>query len=76
MPAAGAEEGSMKNRATWINNTNCDVRMFDHVIAAACNRGDGVLPEEIADVFVLVRTPPGSAADWRLDLKPDDVAGR
>jgi len=63
----------MKNapKPTWINNTNCDTRMFDHLIAAACARGDGVLPEEIADVFELVRTPPGSAAPWRLDLKSD-----
>lgn len=66
----------MKRTATWINNTNTDTSMFDHVIAAACKRGDGVLPEEIADVFELVRTPPGSAAEWRLDFKADDVAGR
>lgn len=66
----------MKHRPTalWMNNTGTDVSFADAEISAACLRGDGVLPEEIADLFTLERTPAGSAAAWRLAFKADDVA--
>lgn len=50
----------------YINNTTADTRQFHAAIVTAIANG-GILPDELIDVFTLTRTPPGSAADWRLD---------
>lgn len=63
----------MNTNALWVNNSGADLSgPFSSAISEACKRGDGVLPEELADLFDLVRTPAGSAAAWRLDFKNDE----
>ena len=40
-------------KIAYVNNTGCDVRMFDEVIMSAIYADSTELPEEIADLFVL-----------------------
>lgn len=65
---ANSTDASRPARCLIFNCTGADTRMFDREIVAACDNG-GVLPEELADLFELVRLPPGSACEWRLGWK-------
>lgn len=51
----------------YMNRTNADVRDFHTIIVEAMNNG-GVFREDFADIFVLTKTPPGSAVDYVLDF--------
>lgn len=51
----------------YMNNTGQDVSDFHQYIMEAINRG-GEFTEELADLFVLTKTPEGSAASWSLDM--------
>ena len=50
-----------------INNTGTDTSMFDAVIAAAIANG-GKFDDDYADIFVLISTPPGAVAPYRLEF--------
>ena len=54
-------------RCTFINNTNKDITMFRDVIYAAL-ANDGKFDEDYADIFVLIPTPPGAVAPYRLEF--------
>jgi len=49
------------------NNTNKDVRAFHSVILEAIANG-GVFGEDYSDIFVLTKTPDGSAVEYVLDF--------
>ena len=49
----------------YMNNTNQDVTKFHSVIMKAIANG-GVFDEDFADIFKLVKTPEGSAAEYVL----------
>ena len=53
--------------ATYIycNNTGADVSAFHAAIIKAAKNG-GVFGDDLADVFVLTKTPAGSACDYIL----------
>ena len=57
----------MTYTCTVINNTGKDTSMFDAVIAAAIANG-GKFDEDYADIFVLIPTPPGAVAPYRLEF--------
>jgi len=50
---------------SYVNNTCQDVTAVHSVIMTAIENG-GVFGEDFADVFVLVKTPEGSAAEYAL----------
>ncbi len=52
----------------YINNTNQDLRAFHAAIMEAIANG-GQFTEDLADIFVLTKTPEGSAAVYALDFK-------
>ena len=49
------------------NNTGKDVSMFDEAIKAAIENG-GQFDEDLADIFVLTKTPEGSACEYILNF--------
>jgi hypothetical protein len=51
----------------YTNNTGCDTRVHHDAIVAACKAG-GVFDDDLADIFVLTRCPPGSACEWALNF--------
>ena len=53
--------------ALYANNTNADIRLVHHLIVEACKNG-GKLGEDLADVFTLTKTPPGSAVEYVLNF--------
>ncbi len=52
---------------TYVNNTNQDVRDFHGAIVAAMENG-GNFNEDLADIFVLTKSPECSAVDYSLDF--------
>jgi len=52
-------------RYAYIDNTGADIRSFHSVIMTAIANG-GVFEEDFSDIFVLVKTPAGSAASFAL----------
>ena len=51
----------------YIDNTGCDTRAHHDAIVAACKAG-GVFDNDLADIFVLTKCPPGSACEWALNF--------
>ena len=49
----------------YINNTNVDTSDFHAAIIDAIANG-GVFTDDLADIFILVKTPEGSAAEYSL----------
>ena len=49
-----------------VNNTGADIRMFDSAIWAAI-KSNGILPDEIADVFLLTSRTVGNEVRWFLN---------
>ena len=66
-----------------INSTGVDIRPVETAVIAACKTG-GILPEELADIFVLVRVPDGvndlatatGRPCWRLTMRNDAEVAR
>ena len=54
-----------------VNNTTADIHgtagMYEAIVEAT--KKEGILPEELEDLFTLTRCPEGSDAEWRLDWK-------
>ena len=50
----------------YVDNVGGATREFHKAIVEAIANG-GKLPEELADVFVLRKTPAGSACEWAVD---------
>lgn len=57
----------MTYKYAYVNNTNQDVSGFHSVIMDAIANG-GEFGEDYADVFTLIKTPEGSAAEYVLDF--------
>lgn len=57
----------MAYKYSYVNNTGTDTRDFHSVIANAIANG-GVFDEDFADIFVLTKTPEGSAAEYSLNF--------
>ena len=55
----------MAYKYAYADATTKDTRMFHPVIMAAIANG-GVFDEDYADIFVLVKTPEGSDAEYIL----------
>ena len=53
--------------AIYANNTGQDIREFEPVILEAI-KNNGTFPDDYADIFVLTKTPEGSAVDWILNF--------
>ena len=51
----------------YVNNTGADVQGHHNAILEAINNG-GAFNDDIADIFKLTKTHPGSAADWVIDF--------
>ena len=49
------------------NNSNADTS-FAHAAIMAAIENDGVFEEDFADIFVLTKTPEGSACAYMLDF--------
>jgi hypothetical protein len=49
----------------YMNNTTSDVSMFHAAIMDAIKNG-GVFGDDLADIFVLTKTPEGSTVDYAL----------
>lgn len=57
----------MKMKPVYIDNTCSDTRMFHNAIMEAIKNG-GVFNDDLSDIFKLVKTPEGSAAEYRLEF--------
>lgn len=55
-----------KYKWDYVNCTNTNIAEFHSVIMAAIKNG-GVFGEDFADIFVLKKTPEGSAAQYVLE---------
>lgn len=56
-----------KAKMTYMDATKTDTRMYRSVIMAAIENG-GKFNEDFADIFVLTKTPEGSAVDYVLNF--------
>ena len=54
----------------YINNAGYDVSTFHAIIMAAMDNG-GSFDGDFADIFILTKTPPGSAAKYTLSFVGD-----
>lgn len=57
----------MAYKYTYVDNTGKDTREFHAVIMKAIANG-GTFDEDFSDIFVLTKTPEGSAAEYVLDF--------
>ena len=63
-----ATEPSKMTRYAYINNTNADVSGEFHAAVMEAIKNGGEFNEELSDIFVLTKTPEGSAAEYSLDF--------
>lgn len=56
--------------ALYVNNTLSDVTDFHSVIVEAINN-NGQFDDDFADIFTLVKCPPGSTCQWALYFYDD-----
>ena len=57
----------MAYKYSYVDNTGTDTRAFHSVIMKAIANG-GAFGEDFADIFVLTKTPEGSAAEYSLNF--------
>jgi hypothetical protein len=55
-------------RYAYINNTGADITGEFHAAVMTAIENGGEFTEDLADIFVLTKTPEGSAAEYALNF--------